>query len=93
MTVPMGPIELDPSVNTPATPTPAPTDTNSQITGGVATAKSGSKTNFKNMEELRKENPKLYNKMLEGIAQTICYQMKDRQDRINEIMKEGRRGG
>lgn len=49
------------------------------------------KTSVNSVDELRKKAPEIYRAMLEGIAMNMVGQMKRRQDRLKEIMRESRR--
>lgn len=68
-----------------------PTNTNAQIAGGQSSVSSDTK--IKNLEELRKKAPNVYNKMLEGIAMNICNDMKHHQERLEEMNRKARQGG
>lgn len=79
--------------------TPAqPTSTNaatasaaiSQKTVGAGEETSGS-TRFNSMADLKEKAPKVYNAMMQGIAQNICRDMEQAQARLKKIMEEGRR--
>jgi hypothetical protein len=39
------------------------------------------------LEDLRSKSPELFKKMMEGIAQQICREMKDGQDRIKKNLR------
>lgn len=67
------------------------TDTNSQVQGGASSTLNGS-TKLSTMDDIKKESPKLYNMMMQGIATNICNSMKDGQERIKKIMRESRQG-
>jgi hypothetical protein len=47
----------------------------------------------RNLEELKKEAPEIYNMMLMGIATNICNEMKAQQERLKKLMREGRLKG
>lgn len=66
----------------PATPAPA----GKPPAGGISGA-----TKISNLEDLREKAPEVYQKMLEGIAQTIVNQIKEHQDRLKKMMEEARR--
>jgi hypothetical protein len=42
--------------------------------------------------ELRKKAPKLFNKMLEGIAMEICNEMQKHQERLRTLWRDAARG-
>jgi len=50
-------------------------------------------TTVSSMADLKKKSPKLYNMMMEGIAMDICNDMQHHQDKLKELMDEGRRNG
>jgi hypothetical protein len=56
---------------------------------GPSGAVSGS-TIINNLADLKEKAPEMYQKMLEGIAQTICRQIKRQDDRLRQKMREGR---
>ena len=77
-----------------ASPTPvaAPSSAHAATAGAVASANGGeanSTTKIGSMEDLKKKAPKLYQKMLEGIAMAICNDMKEHQDRLKQLMRDG----
>ena len=47
-------------------------------------------TVVKSMAEVREKAPKVYNAMLQGIAQSICSRMKRSQDRLAAMMRKAR---
>lgn len=84
-----------PGVQPQAQPPPvaAPSSAHAATAGAIASANSGGEptTNTKigSMEDLKKKAPKLYQKMLEGIAMAICNDMKEHQDRVKELQRKG----
>jgi hypothetical protein len=44
----------------------------------------------RNLEELKKEAPEIYQMMLRGIATNICNEMKAQQERLKKIIREAR---
>lgn len=46
---------------------------------------------FSSLEDLRNREPKLYNVMLQGMAQQMCNQLKKSQDRIKKLNDESQR--
>ncbi|CRX37798.1 hypothetical protein [Estrella lausannensis] len=48
-------------------------------------------TTVHSVDQLRQKAPDVYNAMLQGIASSMVGQMKRRQDRLKEIMREARR--
>lgn len=42
------------------------------------------------LDELRSKAPQVYDRMLMGIAMTICSEMRRRQDRLKQIMRNNR---
>ena len=50
-----------------------------------------SATSVSSMEELKSTAPEVHRMMMEGIATNIVNEMKRRQERIKELMREGRR--
>lgn len=49
------------------------------------------KTTVNSVEQLRQKAPEIYNAMLQGIAMNMIGQMKRRQDRLKELMRDARR--
>lgn len=65
-------------------------------TGTSSTAGQGSdnwslKTTVNSVDQLKQKAPEIYNAMLQGIAMNMIGQMKRKQDRLKEIMREARR--
>ncbi|MCB1118737.1 MAG: hypothetical protein KDK65_02115 [Chlamydiia bacterium] len=50
-------------------------------------------TTINNMSDLKEKAPEVWKKTLEGIAQQICRQMQDHQDRIKELNRRYRDQG
>lgn len=48
-------------------------------------------TTVKDLQELKKKAPKVYKAMMMGVAQNITNEMKHHQDRMKEMIDEGRR--
>lgn len=69
--------------------TPAAAAQKTAPTGAPAAS---SKESFSTLAELREENPEVYNKMMEGIAQTICIKMKRQNDRLKQLQRQYRGG-
>ncbi len=46
---------------------------------------------FNSLADLKEKSPKVYNAMMVGIAQNICRDMEDGQQRLKRLMEEGRR--
>ncbi|MCB1113713.1 MAG: hypothetical protein KDK62_03050 [Chlamydiia bacterium] len=65
-------------------------DATSQSGAVQASGKSSSTTKIKNLDDLKKKEPKFYEKMMEGIAMTIVNEMRDHQERLKEMMREAR---
>lgn len=62
-------------------------------TGPTAPATPGftTETTISSVGKLKEIAPEVYNKMLEGIAMTICNEMKHHQDNIKKIMRDAER--
>lgn len=45
-------------------------------------------TQLKDMAELQKKSPKLYNLMMEGIAMNIVKDMREHQEKLKELMRK-----
>ena len=72
----------------------APSSANPITAGAIAQSHSSganSSTTVNSIKELREKAPEVYQKMLEGIAMNICGKMKDHQDRLKQMMREGNR--
>lgn len=52
-----------------------------EVTGG---------TKIANIDEFQKVAPDVYKKTLEGIGSTICKEMRQHQERLKKLMREGR---
>lgn len=61
--------------------------------GGANSMELSGATTVSSMADLKKKSPKLYNMMMEGIAMDICNDMQHHQDKLKELMDEGRRNG
>ncbi len=48
---------------------------------------SNASSKISSLEDLKSKSPELYQKMMEGIAQQICRQMKDGQDRVKKNLR------
>lgn len=73
------------------TPSKAP-----DATTAAAVAQSNadpSSTIVKDMGDLKRKAPKVYNQMMEGIGMNICNEMKHHQDRLKQLMREASRNG
>jgi len=73
-------------------PVVAPSSANPATAGAVASANGGeanSTTKISSIEDLKKKSPELYQKMLEGIGMAICNDMKEHQNRLKKLMREG----
>lgn len=46
-------------------------------------------TTLSSMDALKKLNPDLYNKMLEGLGMTMINEMKTHQERLKKLIQEG----
>ncbi len=46
-------------------------------------------TTASNMTQLKERAPQVYNAMMMGVAQNICNEMQQHQDRLKELMREG----
>lgn len=71
-----------------------PSSANAATAGAVASANApsegmGMNTKIHSLAELKKKSPKVYNKMMEGIAMNICGEMREHQDRLKKLMREG----
>lgn len=62
----------------------------SQKTVAAGDETSGS-SRFNSLADLKEKSPKVYNAMMVGIAQNICRDMEDGQQRLKRLMEEGRR--
>jgi len=79
---------IDSGVN----PTPAVNPSaDPKVAGDVKVASDeggSSDSRISSMADLREKEPKLWNMILQGLAQNICSKMKENQDRLKRIMKE-----
>lgn len=79
---------------TPPVQPSAPSSRDALTAGAVASTHGGetltTSTKISSMEDLKKKAPKLYNKMMEGIAMAICNDMKAHQDRLKKMMDDAR---
>lgn len=89
MSDPIESIEAGTSQKTTTQPAEFP-DVSSTSTTTSGTEVSGV-TRVNSMDELRTKAPEVYNKMMEGIANRIINEMRRRQERIKQLMREGRR--
>ena len=78
------PIQTAAVVPSSANPTTAGAVASSNAPGGVTSA-----TVISSLEELKKQAPEVYNKMLQGIATNICSEMKAHQERLKQLMRKG----
>lgn len=71
----------------------APSSADPLVAGEIAQMREEptSDTKFNSLDELKKKAPKVYNKMLEGMAMTICNEMQHRQDEIKKKRRESER--
>jgi len=71
----------------------APSAANPTTAGAIASQNSQggptTSTKISSMADLKREAPEMYNKMLESIGMKICHDMKDHQDRLKRLMREG----
>lgn len=89
---------LDNAASVPAVTTAQPSSKNaataeasaSQRTAGAGEETSGS-TRFNSLEDLKEKAPQVYNAMMLGIAQNICKDMQEAQQRLKTMMRESRR--
>ncbi len=79
-----------PNVTTTA-PTASDVTTAGAIASSSGSGEPSSSTKIGSMEDLKKKAPKLYQKMMEGIAMNICNDMKHHQDHLKELMREANR--
>lgn len=49
-------------------------------------------TPIHSLEQLRKLEPELYEKVLQGMAQNICHDMREHQERLKELNRKARDG-
>lgn len=77
------------SESTPANSTVVATDTKVQLAGAESTSTLRGDTQLGSMDQLKKKSPKLYNMMLQGIAYNICRDMKERSERLKELIRKG----
>lgn len=59
--------------------------------GPVGTPPGGTMEAFSTLEELKLQNPALYNMMMQGIAMSIVGDMRGHQARLKEMMAKARR--
>ena len=82
-------------------PVSAPSSANPQTAGAIAQSKGtpppfsageegGGAAGLSSMNQLKAENPKLYNLMMEGIAMNICNKMKRDQDHLKTLWRKMR---
>ncbi len=63
-----------------------------QKTAPTGAPAGSSKESFSTLAELREQNPEVYNKMMEGIAQNICIKIKRQADHLKELQRQYREG-
>jgi hypothetical protein len=59
--------------------------------GAIAQTHGGeytSSTVIKNIEDLKRKAPKLYNEMMKSIGMDICHEMQHHQERLKQMMRE-----
>jgi len=74
--------------------TQAVTTNQVNVAGSVTSNSSGgasSSTTVKDMNDLKKQAPEVYDAMMKGIAQQVCSSMQNHQDRLKRMMQEARR--
>lgn len=72
-----------------------PTSADPTTAGQVAQANASKKefstdTIIKNVADLKEQAPEVYQKMMEGIAMTIVREMKEHEERLKKMQREGR---
>jgi len=72
-----------------------PSSANPSTAEAQATANAGKKeisaaTRISSLAELKEKAPKVYQKMMEGIAMNIVGDMREHQERLKKMMREGR---
>lgn len=79
------------ATTTTATTATAPSSANPSTAEAMASSNGGATTSTKigSLNDLKEKSPELYNKMMQGIATNICNEMKDHQDRLKRLMREG----
>jgi len=73
------------------TPTSGGSSTTSGVSGAAPQQTEAAKSSFRTMEELRREDPKLYQTILQGIAMQMCNQIKRQADRLKELQRRWRK--
>lgn len=68
-----------------ANPTTAAAVASSNSPAGLTTS-----TTINSLADLKKKAPEVYDKMMQGIAMTICNEMKAHQERLKQLMRQGR---
>lgn len=84
-----------PVSNTPPAPPAAPSSAHAVTAGAVASANASptdvnASTKIGSLSDLKRKAPELYQKMIEGIGMKICGEMREHQDRLKKLMREGR---
>lgn len=86
-------IEATSSTSNPSVNAPSSADA---VTAGAIASTQGSKeataaTKVGSIADLKKTAPEVYDQMIKSIAWSICRQMKKQQERLKQMMDEGRR--
>jgi predicted nucleotidyltransferase len=82
----------DPITNTqPVSPSSTSTSSSESPSGSSATTSYSTQTELSSLGDLKEKAPQVYDATMMGIAQSMISQMKRSQERLKEIMREGRR--
>lgn len=80
---------MDPTLNSTSAPVSTDgTQGTDAVTSPTPTKAHSSSGKITNVNNLRKDNPDVWKQLSEGIATTICNQMKASQDRIRQMRLE-----
>lgn len=69
----------------------APSASNAITAGAVASSNSTATigTKLNSLADLKKKAPELYEKMMQGIAMSVCRDMQHHQERLKKMMRQG----
>lgn len=77
------------------TPVTPPSSADPSTAGAIASGQNAKqmdmKTTISSMEDLKRKNPELYKMMMQGIATGMISEMRRRQERLKQMMREARR--
>lgn len=78
-------------VSAPSEPSATETTTTTSTTTTSKPATFNAATSISSMADLKEKAPDVYNAMMQGIAMTICNEMKHHQDKLKEMQRQAER--